>query len=776
MGDLAVQWGPTAALLAASGYLLLLVLALQRRGLQGAAERWFAAYLVLSIAWTVAWAFANQWGWIQSWAVDLGDRLAVYAAALLIPTLAILTLHFLSRRGAKEVTLLGLAWAVAIVLVERSASGAPERRVVLDALRYVGWVGFIIGAVMITGLEYVRVRRPLHRNRVLYWLVALIMVALGDALHYFGSASLSQLGLPFRLLGAVMMTYAIITYSLPDLKSVGRRAILQISVTLVRALLFLVAIVGAVAVFRFLQQEALDDGQIWLFVVAVGVFAALFLAVLQVPVQSIVTRAAERLLFGPGYDASRALRNYSQNISNIPHIERLATVAVRTIAEALDVERGALLLITSRDDGGADARVVPGMGDIVAMNVAFAPNSPVLQALQGASRPVTQYDLDMLPEFRSMDPAERQWQWALEVEVYVPIYAKRTLIGALALGAKQSSEPYNGQDLDVLNTLAGQTAVALENARLFDDLSRLNQDMRQLNDELIAANARLEKLDKAKTDFLNITSHELRTPLTQVRGYSDVLGNMVEEGEIDQTKMLKISHSISKAADRLQTVYTAMIDVSRIGVDALNLRMAPVKPSQFIVQAVARWQAALDQRQQVLIVYGIDELPYLEGDLRFLVQAFSNLINNAIKFTPDGGRIEVLGRVVPGPEPVVEIVVADNGIGIDPADHDLVFEKFYRAASADMHSTGDIKFMGGGPGLGLPIAKGVIEGHGGRIWVESDGHDREQCPGSRFHILLPVQGGHTDPDWLSQQLRKTRPLTGIAKRIVERAGQRADKG
>jgi signal transduction histidine kinase len=379
--------------------------------------------------------------------------------------------------------------------------------------------------------------------------------------------------------------------------------------------------------------------------------------------------------------------------------------------------------------------------------------------------------MDMLPEFRGMDPDERQWHWALDVEVYVPIYAKRTLIGVLALGAKQTGEAYNAQDLDVLNTLAGQTAVALENARLFDDQSRLNQEISQLNDELIAANTRLEKLDKAKTDFLNISSHELRTPLTQVRGYSDVLGEMVEGGDVDRARMLRISHNITNAADRLERIYKAMFDVSAIGVDALNLRMAPIKPSQFIDRAVSDWENALEQRRQVLVVFGIDELPYLEGDYKRLVQAFSNLINNAIKFTPDGGRIEVWGRVVVGPEPVMEIVVADKGVGIDPGDHDVIFEKFYRVGSTDLHSTGDIKFMGGGPGLGLPIAKGVIEGHGGRIWVESDGYDELTYPGSRFHVLLPVRRGEAGPDGVSQQLRKTRPLTGLAKRLIAKAGQ-----
>lgn len=774
MGDVGLQWGPVAALVAAVGYVLSLVLVIRKRGLGGATERWFAAYLVLSVVWTVAWAFATQWHWVEPWVVDVGQSVAVYAAALMLPTLAVSTLHFLPRRGVREVVIVGIVWVIAVVLMERRVAYYPQNGPLLDALLIVGWAGFILGSLLATAVEYARLRRPLHRNRVLYWLVALILVAVGEGFQHLRGDGLAQLGLPFRLLGAMTMTYVFTTYSLPDLKSVGRRTLVQIIVALVRALLFLAAFVGAVAVYRLLQRMTLDRAHFaWLAIISAAA-GALFLSVLQAPVQRIVGHIAERLLFGPSYDASRALRSYSQSISNILHIERLAAVAIETIAEALDVGRGALLLITERDEGGADVRVVPGLGDTPAMNVAFKPDSPVLHALRNTSRPLVQYDVDMLPEFRTMDPEERQWQWALDAEVYVPVKAKHTLIGALVLGPKLGGEPYYAQDLEVLNTLAGQTAVALENARLFDDQSRLNREIGQLNEELIGANTRLEILDKAKTDFLNITSHELRTPLTQVRGYADVLGDMVEEGELGDPKMLKIVNSISRATDRLEAIYAAMFDVSAIGVDALPLHLEPVKPSHVLAQVVAKWKAALDQRRQTLVMYGIDQLPYLEGDFERLVQAFGNLVNNAIKFTPDGGRIEVRGRVVDAPESVVEIIIADKGIGINPQDHEMIFEKFYRAGSTDLHSTGEIKFMGGGPGLGLPIAKGVIEGHGGRIWVESEKRDEATCPGSQFHVLLPVKSGVPDADSVSRQLRRTRPITDFARRLIARAEKVGD--
>jgi signal transduction histidine kinase len=119
------------------------------------------------------------------------------------------------------------------------------------------------------------------------------------------------------------------------------------------------------------------------------------------------------------------------------------------------------------------------------------------------------------------------------------------------------------------------------------------------------------------------------------------------------------------------------------------------------------------------------------------------VVSNSIKFTPDGGRITIRGRVLGAQGAVgtdfVELVVADTGIGIAKEEQERIFEKFYRVGDVQHHSSGEYKFKGAGPGLGLPIARGIIEAHGGRIWVESEGYDEARCPGSEFHIVLPVQ-------------------------------------
>jgi signal transduction histidine kinase len=117
---------------------------------------------------------------------------------------------------------------------------------------------------------------------------------------------------------------------------------------------------------------------------------------------------------------------------------------------------------------------------------------------------------------------------------------------------------------------------------------------------------------------------------------------------------------------------------------------------------------------------------------------------NAIKYTPDGGCISVGGSITHngrGPQ-WIEVVVADSGIGIDPDEQELIFEKFYQTGDVLLHSSGKTRFKGGGPGLGLAIARGIVEAHGGKIFVESPGHDERRYPGSRFHVRLPLGERH----------------------------------
>jgi signal transduction histidine kinase len=246
----------------------------------------------------------------------------------------------------------------------------------------------------------------------------------------------------------------------------------------------------------------------------------------------------------------------------------------------------------------------------------------------------------------------------------------------------------------------------------------------------------LERLERSKSDFIAVAAHELKTPLTLIDGYTAMLRDSLASREQAEADILMLD-GIHAGARRLRSIVEDMIDVSLLDNQMLSLTYQPVWINRLLEGLQAELKKALQERSQTLQVAdfpGSDQM--LFGDPERLAQVFRNVILNAIKYTPDGGSIEVGGRELPG---FLEVWIHDNGIGIDPEDQVLVFEKFTRLSDSALHSSGKIKFKGGGPGLGLHIAKGMVEAHGGRIWVESPGYDEKTCPGSTFHILLPLQ-------------------------------------
>jgi signal transduction histidine kinase len=169
----------------------------------------------------------------------------------------------------------------------------------------------------------------------------------------------------------------------------------------------------------------------------------------------------------------------------------------------------------------------------------------------------------------------------------------------------------------------------------------------------------------------------------------------------------------------------------------LSLNFQPVRISHTIGLLKTELKEVLEHREQSIEMPDFPENEsWMYADNERIHQALRNVLANAIKYTPNKGRIIVRGRILPG---FIEITVTDTGIGISPENQTLIFEKFGQLGRVDLHSSGKTKFKGGGAGLGLPITRGIIEAHGGSIWVESEGYDEKKCPGSTFHILLPTR-------------------------------------
>jgi len=288
-----------------------------------------------------------------------------------------------------------------------------------------------------------------------------------------------------------------------------------------------------------------------------------------------------------------------------------------------------------------------------------------------------------------------------------------------------------------------EAKVAERTAELEESRNRLRESLEVLE----RANVELRRMDRIKDNFLGMMSHELRTPLSLITGYSSNL--LADRGFHLDARVEEAVEGIYKGSQRLKVIVNEMLDVSQIDARGLRLVFTPTNMLLLIEDVLKELGSFIRERGQTVVMGEFMDMPEVALDKKRMRQVVNNIIGNAVKFTPDGGRIEITARLyLAGDEyarahgaavgEYMEVVVKDSGIGIDKEEADRIFEKFYEVGDIEKHTTSKYRFLGRGVGLGLPIARGIVEAHGGRLWVESSGYDPARCPGSAFHVMLPI--------------------------------------
>ena len=308
----------------------------------------------------------------------------------------------------------------------------------------------------------------------------------------------------------------------------------------------------------------------------------------------------------------------------------------------------------------------------------------------------------------------------------------------ISLTIEVARETLSEQDaLDYIATVLPVFSYGLEVVSRYEMETRLTH----IATEMADVQKKMEQLDRSKSSFIAVAAHELKTPLTLIEGYASMIRDLAMA--LQQKSIDNLIVGMNGGINRLRQIVDDLIDVSLIDNHLLSLNVQPVQISQLLDLLRNELIPIVQERQQALETQkfsGSDT--WIFADPERLYQALRNILSNAIKFTPDNGTIKVAGRTLPG---FIEVTVADTGIGISSENQALIFEKFGQLGRADLHSSGKTKFKGGGPGLGLPIARGIVEAHGGTIWVESEGYDEKKMPGSTFHILIPARTDAADP-------------------------------
>ncbi|HML24612.1 MAG TPA: ATP-binding protein [Aggregatilinea sp.] len=661
--------------------------------------------------------------------------LFVLATDLMLVFFGCQTLRYLQYRSVIVWLLAGMIWWIAQAVM---LSVDP-----VLAIGEVGWLdtlldpltstsalligGWIVGGVWMLGaafIAYYRAHLPEVANRALFWAILVPLIWIGSVAGTNGDAIFAKLGWAIQFLGLLGACYSVMARRVISIRHTLRWTVALVLMVVTTTLFFF----GLVMIGVQLQE---DGNATPVVIIVLAAVASIFFLALQA-LQQVIAR-----FWGASADGlPPLLRRYSEEIAGIVDLDALVNVTVRTVGYVLRVRRAGVILVSGEDAEGLMLESPPQSdSDQPPTSCTLKFDSPILRHLLDRRAPLLQYDLDFERVYTTADLAERAFFQSLRMSVYAPVFVQGRLVGLVCCGAKNSDDAFSRRDLEVLMTIANQVGFALRNARLVDDLRRREAEQAQLNRALSTTTDQLEKLDTVKTDFITVASHELRTPLAQIRGYTDILEAMNEEGALDEDQVTGMTSSLRKAADRLENLIGAMLDVSQIDVNAMDLAFADITVESVMRMAIEPLTESIRHRKLMLSARGLRHLPHIQADQQRLVQAFRNVITNAIKYTPDGGRIDITG-VVENDEVIVQI--KDSGIGIDASDQELIFKKFFRVQDPKLHSTGATKFMGGGPGLGLTIARGVIEGHGGRIWVESEGCNAEKLPGSTFFIALPL--------------------------------------
>lgn len=295
----------------------------------------------------------------------------------------------------------------------------------------------------------------------------------------------------------------------------------------------------------------------------------------------------------------------------------------------------------------------------------------------------------------------------------VPLITKDRVLGVLEVVNLKDTSHFSEEDIPFLTTLGNHLATALDKALLYQELSEAHES--------------LKTLDQMKSHFIAVASHELRTPLALILSFHELLtSEMIGSLQPKQKEALERMENSLRWLNRIVADATNVAYLER---EEAPLNLESVELVAMIRETVAQLAPLFELRQQKYSTEGVEGEIVVRGDSGQLRHVLQNLLLNAIRFTPDERNIKV---TMESKEFEVRVAVCDNGIGIPQEEQGKIFEKFAHAQEIASHSSGTIEFTSSGLGLGLAIAKRIVQMHRGRIWVES-----QVGKGSTFYFTLP---------------------------------------
>lgn len=586
-------------------------------------------------------------------------------------------------------------------------------------------VYFLIYITLLVGVLYWGQRKAFNVKKlqlrlILFGIFSYSALAVSLSLvlpTFFGIYDFTMLDAPSSIFFVGFAAYAITRYRFMDVRLV-----------LVRSIAFSLIILIASGVLAFataiLSQLAGINS-----IMFSSALVALLVALGYPPLQKATEQITNKFLYKKSYNPDELLANITSVTSSTLNLEQLVKSISERLTTSFNADKIGFALI------GEDKKVSiiykEGFTDDEAQQLTRYKSLGLAIKTQfvGSSGIAVIDELKMRFENGDYDPFDEKLLYFLsehDVALVIPLQEKGELIGVLALGTKKSGDPYTSRDLGVLNILAGHVTIAIKNALLYEEqrqfAATLKSEVEKATADLQVANVHLKQLDQSKSEFLSIAAHQLRTPLTGIKGYI----SMFLEGDYGKLTPEQYSQleQVFRSSDRLTRLIDVFLNVSRIETGRLELTKSRVQLEEVLGEVVRDLEEQAKKKNLKVTIQKPDELlPPMLADRDKIHDVMMNLVDNSIKYTEKGWVNIRLARS----KSLVTFEVRDSGIGIAPDEIDRLFQKFTRAEAVTRIHTG-------GSGLGLFIAKKIIEAHGGRIWSESEGEGK----GSMFTFTLPI--------------------------------------
>lgn len=524
--------------------------------------------------------------------------------------------------------------------------------------------------------------------------------------------------------------YAILRYRFMDIRAIIFRSIAFGFIVLLISSIF--AIISTLITKLFTDFAGIQSNMV------AGLAVAILVTLFYQPARNVIEKVTNTFLYKKSYNSDLLLKKINEMTSSLLDLKTLNISICGLLEDAFNSEKIGIALLNEKKKlriayqkgflAGVPEMLIsfPGVTRIMLKQFQETPGIFVIDERK------TQHDNG---EFMPVSPKMMNLLHENDLALIIPLYSKENLIGVLALGNKKSGEAYSTRDLNILNIMSGQIAVAIDRAQLYGHLEELveerTEELKSTNEKLEGANIQLKKLDESKSEFISIASHQLRSPLTAVKGYV----SMMKEGDYGKIppKQLRILDIVFTSNERLIALVNDLLNISRIESGKQKYNFQETDIVVLIDEIVTKLKPQADHKQMPVVFHKPEKvIPKVMIDSEKMHEVMMNFIDNAIKYTPKG-QVDVFLK--PEPQGMVTFSVKDTGMGITKENMPQLFKKFSRGEGSFLVHTE-------GTGLGLYVAKMNVDAHGGKIWAESEGEGK----GATFLFSIPISGPKKLPE------------------------------